>query len=301
MLNLIKNLFSRERRLKVAEGAIITALAKVDISLVMKLISKRPFLANTWVSTTNYQNASLLHWAIRLGSRELVKILLDQKADIDRLDYGGNTPLENACNHGDISMVRLLLSYGASVNLRATRKSSISYSADESVGNAPLATAAARGHLDIVRLLIEKGAYICPASGGYTKPHHLKTLNVRYPVDDKTPILAAICNGHKDVVEYLIEKDHITKDETLTINDHSDYFSVLTVKAILHKQDNIACFLINRWAPTTDVLNFYSSPGAFGFYFDPENHYNLLHYAKKYNCINTAAMLIEKGLKKDEH
>jgi ankyrin repeat protein len=298
--NFIRYLFSKKMRLEVAERKLITALAKGNISLIMRLIIKRPFLANTWVTTTNYQNASLLHWAVRMGSVELTQFLLNKKSDINKLDYSGNTPLENACNYSNITIVKILLSHGANVNLRATKKSSVSYSPDESVGNAPLATAAARGYLDIVRLLIGHGAHICPESNGNTKPHHLTTLNSQYAVNAKIPLLAAIYNGHKDVVEYLIEKDCVTKDETRKINEYSNYFSILTLKAILNKQDSIACFLLHKWAPTIDVLNSYSRPAAFGLYLEPQNQSNLLHYANKYNCKNTAAFLIEKGLREEQ-
>jgi ankyrin repeat protein len=49
---------------------------------------------------------------------DTVKLLLDNKADIEARDDDGATPLFNAVLNGNTEIVRLLLEYGANKNIK---------------------------------------------------------------------------------------------------------------------------------------------------------------------------------------
>lgn len=64
-------------------------------------------------------------------------------------DYSGWTPLHEACNHGHVEVVELLLKYGAPVNDRG---------GPHCDGVTPLLDAASNGNLEIMELLLNHGA-----------------------------------------------------------------------------------------------------------------------------------------------
>ncbi|ODQ50797.1 ankyrin, partial [Saitoella complicata NRRL Y-17804] len=61
-------------------------------------------------------------------------------------DGTGNGPLNSACLHGDLEMVRLLLNHGARINHHGDK------------GDTPLHDAVANEHEDVVRILLASGA-----------------------------------------------------------------------------------------------------------------------------------------------
>src|SRR5439155_24639342 len=65
------------------------------------------------------QQWTALHFAAREGRAEIVKLLLDNKSEVDARDSFGNTPLWRAVMdfRGDDKVIRLLLSHGADKNL----------------------------------------------------------------------------------------------------------------------------------------------------------------------------------------
>ena len=91
-----------------------------------------------------------LHWAIRLKSRRMINILLDNGADISQrtTDSSRNTPLHLAVATNDESIVRLLLNNGAVADIDAKN----------TAGNTPLHIAARFGQIPVITLLIRNGA-----------------------------------------------------------------------------------------------------------------------------------------------
>ena len=71
-------------------------------------------------------------------------------------DHCGWLPLHEACNHGNLEVVRILLDNGASVNDPGGPRCD---------GVTPLIDAAVNGHVDIVKLLVEKGANVLLKNG----------------------------------------------------------------------------------------------------------------------------------------
>lgn len=77
---------------------------------------------------------------------DMIRLLLDSKADVNRSDGFGETPLSHACEAGNLEAVRLLMDRGADVN-KASKD-----------GTNPLSIANGLPDKSIARLLIERGA-----------------------------------------------------------------------------------------------------------------------------------------------
>lgn len=61
---------------------------------------------------------SPLHLAVNQGNVELVKALLDQNVDVNRVTFYGDTALINAAYTKNVAIIKLLLKKGADVNLK---------------------------------------------------------------------------------------------------------------------------------------------------------------------------------------
>jgi len=59
---------------------------------------------------TEPQNkASVLHLACERGCVDVVELLIQYNADVNMKDNHGNTPLMEACKHGHLDIVKILL------------------------------------------------------------------------------------------------------------------------------------------------------------------------------------------------
>lgn len=83
------------------------------------------------------------------GKYDVAKRLIEEEDyDVNDQDNAGNSALHEAALNGHLSIVKLLISHGANVNIQ-------SY---EMFKDTPLVDASANGHLDIVRYLLRHGA-----------------------------------------------------------------------------------------------------------------------------------------------
>jgi ankyrin repeat protein len=116
-----------------------------------------------------------LHLAAEKGHNDVVKLLLEHKAEVDAKTESGETPLYLAAEKGHKDVAELLLSHGADVNAK-----------DKNFGRTPLHEAAVFGHKDVVELLLAHGADI-----------NAKNKN------GETPLRFASGMGYEDVEELL--------------------------------------------------------------------------------------------------
>ena len=162
---------------------------------------------------TKYHHSTPLITAVHGRHKEVVKLLLDAGAEVNKA-HGDQFPLLEAARQGDEDIVLMLLDAGAGTDINK----------HYSTGRTPLWWTAHRGHLKLAKILIEQGAdpnkadcnectplYVA-ASWGYTKVVQVllegganPNLSDRYGV---TPLLCCIrlaYGGHQSVVKLLLE------------------------------------------------------------------------------------------------
>lgn len=98
-----------------------------------------------------------LHSAAASGNIGVVKFALDNGQPHNSI-LNGLFPLHAACSGGSEAAVRMLLAYGADVNVTRLRVNRGSGGGTGTEGSTPLHYAAANGHTTIVRILLENGA-----------------------------------------------------------------------------------------------------------------------------------------------
>ena len=157
-----------------------------------------------------------LIWAIKYGSWELAKVLLEQE-DINPTlsDKKGLTPLILAIKAGQEGVVKKLLDRG-----------DINPNQSDIYSQAPLSYAAELGNEDVVKVLLGRGD-VDPDSRDY-----------RY----RTPLSHAAKFGHEGVVKILLERDDVRPDSSdmddRTPLSHAAAFGRLgVVKMLLQRRD----------------------------------------------------------------
>jgi len=121
-----------------------------------------------WVRDTALIRASLA------GHANITQLLLERGADVNIMNQYGNTALILASNNGRLEAVKVLLKYKAVVD------------ATDSRGNTPLMLASQRGYLEIIQVLVENRA-------------NFNVVNQ----DGKTALKLAIRNNYPETVEFL--------------------------------------------------------------------------------------------------
>ncbi|NJD22724.1 MAG: hypothetical protein FIA82_08675 [Melioribacter sp.] len=105
---------------------------------------------------------------------EWVKFFLDNKSDPNLKDLAGETPLVIAAERGQLETVKALLDHGADPNILPGNKETA------------LMRAAQNGHKDVVLMLLEKGA-----KTNFQNTYH------------ETALRLAQLKGHKEIIEIL--------------------------------------------------------------------------------------------------
>lgn len=81
------------------------------------------------------------------GHENVVRVLLDNGANVEDHNENGHTPLMEAASAGHVQVAKILLEHGAGIN---THSNEFKESA--------LTLACYKGHLEMVRFLLEAGA-----------------------------------------------------------------------------------------------------------------------------------------------
>ena len=92
---------------------------------------------------------SPLHGAVRIGSLEIVKLLVERGANINHKEFRA---LDYAAGLGNSNMVKYFIQKGEDVNSRTAN------------GETPLFFAITNGHLNVVRILVKNGANVSNTS-----------------------------------------------------------------------------------------------------------------------------------------
>lgn len=110
---------------------------------LVKLLIEKGADVNATTTTGDLQGATPLHIACEFGQTEIVKLLLENKANVNCRLYNGQPPLINACKSGVYEIVEALLKHGADAKLTSAGNTSA------------LHVAVMTGSLEIVKLLLE--------------------------------------------------------------------------------------------------------------------------------------------------
>ena len=157
--------------------------------------------------------------AASFGRLDVVKLLIEQNADVDGRTLTGSTPLRTAAFNGHLDVVRCLVESGADVNARNDYESTplmaacyfghlgvVTYLIDKGAfmdlqykdfGNTALHDAVKRGYLEMVSQLLSRGASQLPNNQGLT------------------PLLHACDLRSIEMVEYLINRPECTKEQRI--------------------------------------------------------------------------------------
>ncbi|KAF0701578.1 Aste57867_7988 [Aphanomyces stellatus] len=115
--------------------------------------------------------------AIHYGMPQVVKVLLQFKADVNLLDQSGDSPLTLAAYNKEVEISRLLLANGANPNV------------PDKDGKSPLQWAAQQQSIDIMTLLLARGANVNQADEG-----------------GSTPLDAAVDENYVNCVSFLLKR-----------------------------------------------------------------------------------------------
>jgi ankyrin repeat protein len=148
--------------------------------------------------------STLLHIASLSGQVEVVRLLLDRRADTNIRNTNNDTALHFAAHLGSVDIIKLLLDKGISVNVTNTQK------------NAPLHISAVRGNLEATIALLETRDVIYTANVNGQTPLMLAAYSgklevVRYLTakgpkhDIQIALLVAVEGGHSVVIDFLLE------------------------------------------------------------------------------------------------
>ncbi|KAK6822842.1 hypothetical protein PG987_014387 [Apiospora arundinis] len=149
-IDMIRLLIERDANVSLDESdtlLLANAVTHGNIDMAELLIKRGRFSINT-----NTQGGrTCLHIASARGYIGIVKLLVDQGADINTVSEDGLTSLTLASTGGYIDTVKFLVERGADVNKRG-------YVQGRGFGEAPLSSAYTRGHVDVVKFLVDQGA-----------------------------------------------------------------------------------------------------------------------------------------------
>jgi hypothetical protein len=162
--------------LRLAAMASLALILASDLSRAKDRCADTAEAAQGLQEGDQYQAATLLFAAARLGCEAEARALLDRGAAIDAQDREGKTALAKAAEGNKLPLIRLLLERGADANARAVD------------GSTPLLYAAQEDRGPAVALLLERGA----------DPNLPGRKGLR-------PLAAAAYNGSMESVEALLK------------------------------------------------------------------------------------------------
>ena len=168
----------------------------------------RSWKAAVDVYAENIWRRTALISAAEKGNKEMIRLLLNEGADVNAKDKDGRTALMDAVWQEDEEIVQLLLDKGADVNAVMKNASTALGLALSGKGNVP-----ARNR-EMISLLLERGADASAALADVARSGSLKSVqflvgkgaavnfaDASYGV---TPLMHAAWHGHKEIVAFLL-------------------------------------------------------------------------------------------------
>lgn len=224
LLNYLPVDFSRISRL---QGKSCHIFARKNF---VRTVSRLIVLNKSHVELRDHTGDTLLLAATQHGNKDLVDLLLDSGADIDKHPDDLNTPLMKACESNNNGMVQHLLKRGADVNTV------------DLDGRGALVKAAVSGNVATVQLILDQGA-------------RTETKNTR----ERTALMEAASLGHIDVVQLLLDrgadveaKDHLDNTILMKAAMHGH---IAVVNLLLYCGADVEAVNYNHWTALTHAVS----------------------------------------------
>lgn len=156
-----------------------------------------------------------LQLACDKGKYDAAKKFLDDDYDVNAQDNAGNSALHEAALNGHLDIVKLLIEYGADVNIKSS----------ESCSDTPLIDASANGHLNVVKYLLDHGADpLIANSKGITAYDSIEISSdldedEKQIVDDIKNTLRSAAKHWKNKHKTLVENNHGNKNDNIETYD----------------------------------------------------------------------------------
>lgn len=172
------------------ETPLAVSVLKKNTEMVDLLLSYQPSL-NTPIRTVrdSHTESTLLILAAQVGSKEIVKTLIDNGIKIDEKKYEGKTALLIASEKGNAEIVDLLIKAGANCTIKDNNNDVALQLAIQNACNA-------KNYLQTVKLLVANEYDI-------NKPYHSRDL----------PVKQALRLGNTEIAEWLIANGAIISQD----------------------------------------------------------------------------------------
>ena len=255
-----------------SDGAkLINAASDNDFETVKSLLS------TVDVNSRDWDNLTALIAAAGKGNMEMLKLLIQNKADPNLSDKDNITAVMEAAIGGHFEVLTYLSSIGADIDIPAAS------------GVSPLWLASGGGHVEIVRFLLDKGADV---------------NNKRQ--DSITALMAASSNGHAEAVEILLQRgadvNALDKDGQTALISACENGSVPVVTALLDAKPEINILSTPGFSPLIiaaahghlEITKMLVDAGAEVDMEHPEG-YTALMYAAAGGFPDTISYLLSKG------
>ncbi len=190
--------------IKQGKKELVELFLQLDPTLVSEKLEKYPCYFKTALSV-----------AVEKGQREIVELLLEKKAPIDRSSSSHHGyPLITAIKKGYILITKLLLDYGAEIDF------------DNDVTGSPLQIATRKRNIELIKLLLEKGA--SPQEGfncsveGFQNPLMLPIMKIFLDAGAK---LSGIQLSHFSLLGFAVEQNDVHMIEFLLQYADKEYLN----------------------------------------------------------------------------
>lgn len=213
MVQRLLNAGANPNALSMGEPPLLTATHAGALEPVRLLLG---YGANVNAKETT-QGQTALMWAAAAKRPDIVRVLVENGADVHAHSNGGFTPLLFSTRAGDLDSGRILVTAGADVNENAPDLSQ-ALSEREGVGAndtryiSPLLVATVRGHASFAKYLLEQGADPNADGAGYTALHwaagswesELTGVNGLVTEDEEWKALSGVQRGKRDLIKSLL-------------------------------------------------------------------------------------------------